>query len=111
MHALSFSQRIKNENSQNLLHINGRSLRARSTITQQFPRGTCFFRNRVLSEADFAAAWTGPLPWATRQDRVDRRIPRYEKLARVRDGNLAVIGRRQDVLDVHCTGEYKQKGF
>ena len=111
MHPHSFSQRIKNETSQNLLHIIGRSLRARSTITQHCPTGTCRFRKHVFSEADFAEAWTGPLPRAARQDRVDRRISRYEKLARVRDGNLAVVGRRQDVLDMHCTGEYDQKRF
>jgi hypothetical protein len=40
---------------------------------------------------------------------VDRHIPTYEKLARVRDGALAVVRWRQDVRDVHYTSvsEYR----
>jgi hypothetical protein len=36
-------------------------------------------------------------------------VPRYEKLARLRDGDLAVVGWRQDVLEVHYTDESEQE--
>jgi hypothetical protein len=64
---------------------------------------------RLFCQASFTEAWTGSPRWAASQDRVEPRVSRYEKLARVRDGDLAVIGRWQDVLDVHYTGWYEHQ--
>jgi hypothetical protein len=67
------------------------------------------FSRSIFCQADFTEAWTGSLPWTASQNRVDGHVFRYEKLARVRDGDLAVIGWRQDVIEVHYTDESEQE--
>ena len=68
-------------------------------------------KQALFCQAKFTEAWTGFVRWAAIQDCVGRGTPRYAKLARVRDGDLAFIGRGQDVLDVHYTDKYDQKIF
>jgi hypothetical protein len=61
----------------------------------------------LFRQANFTEAWTGFVPWSAIHDYVGRGISRYEEFARLRDGNLAVIGRRQDILNLHCTDRHK----
>src|SRR5215467_12058547 len=49
----------------------------------------------LFCQADFTEAWTGSLPWAALQDRVDGQAPQLEW--HVRDGTLAVAGWWHDV--------------
>jgi hypothetical protein len=53
-------------------------------------------------------AWIGCLLWAASQDRVDGSVSRYEKPARLRDGNLVVAGWGQNVGDVHHTDNHSE---